>query len=110
MIGEALVEIFVDDVRLRHDDIAVDQRRDYGARVELDVPVLLMLAGTEIEMPALPIEAFLSQHQPHLLGAARHVVVVKRERHGSTSLVSNFLAPRSTLVMRFCRNDRPAQK
>ena len=60
-IGKAFVEIFVDDIRFRHDDIAVDQRRHHRARIELDVPSLLMLAGAQIEMPAFPFEAFLGQ-------------------------------------------------
>ena len=49
--GKALVEILVDDVRLRNHDLVVHQGRDDGAAVELEIPVLLMLPAAQVEVP-----------------------------------------------------------
>src|SRR4051794_10256251 len=53
-----LLKIFEDNVRFRDNLFAVQKSWNDRARVELDVPGLLMLAGAQNEVTVLPFEAF----------------------------------------------------
>ena len=78
-IGKPFVEILVDDVGFRNDHVAGNERGHDRTRIELDVPVLLVLPRAQIEMLALPREALFGETEAYLLRAARHVVVVERQ-------------------------------
>src|SRR5262249_34609019 len=83
------VEIFENDVRLGDHLVVVDQRRHHGAAIELEVPLLLVLARAQRDVAVLPVEAFLGEAHANLLGAQRHIVVVERKhRHFLDRLLS----------------------
>jgi hypothetical protein len=81
-----ILEIFEDHVRFRNDLVAVDQRRDDGAAVELEIPGLLVLAGAQHEVAVFPREPFLGEADAHLLGAQRHVIMIERQHRPPPSI------------------------
>ena len=96
-IGKGLLEIFEDDVRFRYHLIAVDQGRHHRPAVELEVPGLLVLAGAQHQVPALPFEPLLGEADPRLLRAERHVIVVEREHGVFLSIVTSSIIHASAI-------------
>src|SRR5262249_32887029 len=47
--------------------------------IELAIPRLLVLPRAQDEMAAFPVESLLGETYPHLLGAKRHIIVVKHQ-------------------------------
>src|SRR5215470_1492832 len=90
-IAIGFIEILENDIRFRNDSLAVDERRHYCTSIELAIPRLLVLPCAQDEMAAFPVEALLGKTHPYLLGAKRHIVVVKHQ-HWFLSVLCLFKA------------------
>src|SRR6185437_4468799 len=78
-IRKPVLEVLEDDIRLWYDVLAIDQSRHDRAPVEFSIPVFLVLAGPQHNMPILPFKFLLRQADADLLCAERHIVVIERE-------------------------------
>src|SRR5262249_43885168 len=77
--GEDLVEVLGDHVRLEDHPVAMRERRDDPVRVELQVPIALLLEPGEVEPAGLPGEALFEERDAHAPGAGRADRVVEQE-------------------------------
>jgi hypothetical protein len=81
-LHKLIFEIFEDDVRFDQDAAVVVERRHHGLGIEPGVPGLVVLELEDVDVLALPVEAFLGQAHARLLRADRAPVMIKlQHRH-----------------------------